>query len=137
MLAYDAMISQPIDNEIYLPAFWAATQAACHVSSVLFAVPQAPSTASTRARTTHLLHQALDQRWKFPGFVTSDYGVPGPTPPLPQRGRETTRPLPRDLLRTSAGFFQEWHIRINADLADAAHAFLWPVSAPRGALRSI
>jgi beta-glucosidase len=70
--ADDAIISQRAEHEIYLPAFWAATQQA-HASSVMCAYSSI--NGQYACQNDYLLHTTLDQRWAFPGFVTSDYGA--------------------------------------------------------------
>jgi beta-glucosidase len=70
--ADDAIISQRAEHEIYLPAFWAATQQA-HASSVMCAYSSI--NGQYACQNDYLLHTTLDQNWAFPGFVTSDYGA--------------------------------------------------------------
>jgi beta-glucosidase len=70
--ADDAIISQRAEHEIYLPAFWAATQQA-HASSVMCAYSSI--NGQFACQNDYLLHTTLDQNWAFPGFVTSDYGA--------------------------------------------------------------
>ena len=66
------IVSQRAEHEIYLPAFWAATKQA-HASSVMCSY--STINGQYACENDYLLHQTLDQRWKFPGFVTSDYGA--------------------------------------------------------------
>jgi beta-glucosidase len=70
--ADDAIISQRAEHEIYLPAFWAATQQA-KASSVMCAYSSI--NGQFACQNDYLLHTTLDQNWAFPGFVTSDYGA--------------------------------------------------------------
>jgi beta-glucosidase len=70
--ADDAIISQRAEHEIYLPAFWAATQQA-RASSVMCAYSSI--NGQFACQNDYLLHTTLDQNWAFPGFVTSDYGA--------------------------------------------------------------
>ena len=70
--ADDAIMSQRAEHEIYLPAFWAATQQA-HASSVMCAY--STINGQYACQNDYLLHTTLDQKWAFPGFVTSDYGA--------------------------------------------------------------
>ena len=70
--ADDAIISQRAEHEIYLPAFWAATQQA-KASSVMCAYSSI--NGQYACENDYLLHTTLDQNWAFPGFVTSDYGA--------------------------------------------------------------
>jgi beta-glucosidase len=68
----DAIVSTRAEHEIYLPAFWAATNIA-HASSVMCAYSTINGQAA--CQNQYLLRTTLDQRWGFPGFVTSDYGA--------------------------------------------------------------
>jgi len=70
--ADDAIVSERALHEIYLPGFWAATQQA-KASSVMCAY----STINTQyaCQNQYLMSTTLDQRWGYPGFVTSDYGA--------------------------------------------------------------
>ncbi len=68
--ADDAIVSTQALHEIYLPAFWAATQQA-KASSVMCAYSTINGQAA--CQNQYLLRTTLDQRWAFPGFVTSDY----------------------------------------------------------------
>ena len=40
----------------------------------------------------YLLHQTLDQRWKFPGFVTPDYGATHSTVASADAGNDQDMP---------------------------------------------
>jgi beta-glucosidase len=68
--ADDAIVSTQALHEIYLPAFWAATQQA-KASSVMCSYSTINGEAA--CQNQYLLRTTLDQRWAFPGFVTSDY----------------------------------------------------------------
>jgi beta-glucosidase len=70
--ADDAIISTRALHEIYLPAFEQAVTKA-KVASVMCAY----STINGRyaCQDPYLEKTTLDQRWGFPGFVTSDYGA--------------------------------------------------------------
>ena len=70
--ADDAIVSERAIHEIYLPAFWAATRKA-KVSSVMCAYSTV--NGQQACQSPYLLGTTLDQRWGFPGFVTSDYGA--------------------------------------------------------------
>jgi beta-glucosidase len=70
--ADDAIVSERALHEIYLPAFWAATQEA-HASSVMCAY--STINGQYACQNQYLLSTTLDQRWGYPGFVTSDYGA--------------------------------------------------------------
>jgi beta-glucosidase len=68
--ADDSIVSTQALHEIYLPAFWAATQQA-KASSVMCSYSTINGQAA--CQNQYLLRTTLDQRWAFPGFVTSDY----------------------------------------------------------------
>ncbi len=70
--ADNAIVSERAEHEIYLPGFWAATNVAKAASvmcsySTINGVPA--------CQNQYLIGETLDQRWGFPGFVTSDYGA--------------------------------------------------------------
>ena len=70
--ADNAIVSDRALHEIYLPGFWAATNVAKAASvmcsySTINGVPA--------CQNQYLIGETLDQRWGFPGFVTSDYGA--------------------------------------------------------------
>jgi len=69
--ADDAIVSERALNEIYLPAFQAATVQA-KASSVMCAYS---TINGVNACQNNDLYNTLDQQWGFPGFVTSDYGA--------------------------------------------------------------
>ena len=68
--ADNAIVSTQALHEIYLPAFWAATQLV-KATSVMCAFSYINGQAA--CENQYLLRTTLDQRWAFPGFVTSDY----------------------------------------------------------------
>jgi beta-glucosidase len=70
--ADDAIVSTRALHEIYLPAFWAATQRA-KAASVMCAYSTVNGQGA--CQNTYLLGTTLDQRWGFPGFVGSDFGA--------------------------------------------------------------
>jgi beta-glucosidase len=70
--ADDAIVSTRALHEIYLPAFWAATQRA-KVASVMCAYSTV--NGQSACQNTYLLGTTLDQRWGFPGYVGSDFGA--------------------------------------------------------------
>jgi beta-glucosidase len=70
--ADDAIVSTRALHEIYLPAFWAATQRA-KAASVMCAYSTV--NGESACQNTYLLGTTLDQRWSFPGFVGSDFGA--------------------------------------------------------------
>ena len=89
--ADDAIISQRAEHEIYLPAFWAATQQA-RASSVMCSY----STINGQydCQNDYLLHTTLDQNWAFPGFVTSDYDATHSTVGSADAGMDQEMPGP-------------------------------------------
>ncbi|HEX3923555.1 MAG TPA: glycoside hydrolase family 3 C-terminal domain-containing protein [Streptosporangiaceae bacterium] len=68
----NAVVSERALHEIYLPAFWAATQRA-KASSVMCSYATINNVSA--CQDADLLTTILGQRWGFPGFVTSDYGA--------------------------------------------------------------
>jgi beta-glucosidase len=68
--ADNAIVSARALHEIYLPAFWAATQRA-KAASVMCAYSTINGQAA--CQNQYLLGTTLDQRWAFPGFVGSDF----------------------------------------------------------------
>ena len=87
--ADDVIISQRAEHEIYLPAFWAATKQA-HASSVMCSY--ATINGQYACQNDYLLHQTLDQRWAFPGFVTSDYAATHSTVASANAGNDQEMP---------------------------------------------
>jgi beta-glucosidase len=87
--ADDVIISQRAEHEIYLPAFWAATKQA-HASSVMCSY--STINGQYACQNDYLLHQTLDQRWAFPGFVTSDYGATHSTVASADAGNDQEMP---------------------------------------------
>jgi beta-glucosidase len=87
--ADDVIVSQRAEHEIYLPAFWAATKQA-HASSVMCSY--STINGQFACQNDYLLHQTLDQRWKFPGFVTSDYGATHSTVASADAGNDQEMP---------------------------------------------
>jgi beta-glucosidase len=83
------IISQRAEHEIYLPAFWAATKQA-HASSVMCSY--STINGQFACENDYLLHQTLDQRWAFPGFVTSDYGATHSTVASADAGNDQEMP---------------------------------------------
>jgi beta-glucosidase len=69
--ADDAIVSERAENEIYLPAFQAATVDA-NAASVMCSY----STVNGQAACQNdYLDNTLDQQWGYQGFITSDYGA--------------------------------------------------------------
>ncbi len=87
--ADDVIVSQRAEHEIYLPAFWAATKQA-HASSVMCSY--STINGQYACENDYLLHQTLDQRWAFPGFVTSDYGATHSTVASADAGNDQEMP---------------------------------------------
>jgi beta-glucosidase len=87
--ADDAIVSERALHEIYLPAFWAATQRA-KASSVMCAY----STINDQGacQDADLLTTTLSQRWGFSGFVTSDYGATHSTVASAEAGLDQEMP---------------------------------------------
>ena len=69
--ADDAIVSTRALHEIYLPAFWAATNWPGVLGDVLLRHHQRRVRLPEQVPAAH----HADQRWHFPGFVTSDYGA--------------------------------------------------------------
>ena len=89
--ADDAIISVRTLHEIYLPAFWAATKQA-HASSVMCSY--STINGQYACQNDYLLHKTLDQRWGFPGFVTSDYLATHSTVASAEAGLDQEMPGP-------------------------------------------
>jgi beta-glucosidase len=68
----DVIVSTRTLHEIYFPAFEQAVTKA-HAGSVMCSY--AMVNGSFACNNAYLLRTTLDQRWHFPGFVTSDYGA--------------------------------------------------------------
>ena len=90
--ADNAIVSTRALNEIYLPAFWAATVQA-KASSVMCAYSTINGQAA--CQNQYLMKTTLDQRWAFPGFVTSDYQATHSTVPSADAGMDQEMPAPQ------------------------------------------
>jgi beta-glucosidase len=90
--ADDAIVSTRALHEIYLPAFWAATNIA-KASSVMCAYSTINGQAA--CENQYLENTTLDQRWGFPGFVTSDYQAMHSTVPSAEAGTDQEMPAPQ------------------------------------------
>jgi beta-glucosidase len=90
--ADDAIVSQRALHEIYLPAFWAATQLAKAASAMC-----AYSTINGEyaCQNQYLMQTTLDSRWGFPGFVTSDYQAAHSTVQSADAGMDQEMPAPQ------------------------------------------
>ncbi len=90
--ADDAIVSQRALHEIYLPAFWAATEQA-KASSVMCAY--STINGEYACQNQYLMNTTLDQRWGFPGFVTSDYQATHSTVQSADAGLDQEMPAPQ------------------------------------------
>jgi beta-glucosidase len=90
--ADDAIVSTRALHEIYLPAFYAATENA-HASSVMCAYSTINGQAA--CQNDYLMRTTLDQRWGFPGFVTSDYQATHSTVQSADAGMDQEMPAPQ------------------------------------------
>jgi beta-glucosidase len=90
--ADNAIVSTRALHEIYLPAFYAATQDA-HASSVMCAYSTINSQAA--CQNDYLMDTTLDQRWGYPGFVTSDYQATHSTVQSADAGMDQEMPAPQ------------------------------------------
>src|SRR5580693_410789 len=90
--ADNAIVSTRALHEIYLPAFWAATQEA-KASSVMCAYSTINGQAA--CQNQYLMKTTLDQRWNFPGFVTSDYQATHSTVQSADAGMDQEMPAPQ------------------------------------------
>jgi beta-glucosidase len=90
--ADDAIVSQRALHEIYLPAFWAATVQA-KASSVMCAY--STINGQYACQNQYLMQTTLDQAWRFPGFVTSDYQATHSTVPSADAGMDQEMPAPQ------------------------------------------
>jgi beta-glucosidase len=90
--ADDAIVSTRALHEIYLPAFWAAANVA-KASSVMCAYSTINGQAA--CQNQYLMTTTLDQRWGFPGFVTSDYQATHSTVQSAEAGMDQEMPAPQ------------------------------------------
>src|SRR5215469_13966657 len=90
--ADNAIVSTRALHEIYLPAFWAATQVA-KASSAMCAYSWVNGQAA--CQNQYLMNTTLDQRWAFPGFVTSDYQATHSTVQSAIAGNDQEMPAPQ------------------------------------------
>jgi len=89
--ADNAIVSTRALHEIYLPAFWAGTTQA-HAASVMCAYSVINSQAA--CQNQYLMQTTLDQRWGYPGFVTSDYLATHSTVQSADAGMDQEMPAP-------------------------------------------
>jgi beta-glucosidase len=90
--ADNAIVSTRAEHEIYLPAFWAATTQA-KSASVMCSYSTINGTAA--CQNQDLLKTTLDQRWAYPGFVTSDFSATHSTVPSVDAGLDQEMPAPQ------------------------------------------
>src|ERR1700756_2346966 len=90
--ADNAIVSTRALNEIYLPAFYAAT-AQAKASSVMCAYSTVNGQAA--CQNQYLQQTTLNQRWDFPGFVTSDYQAMHSTVQSADAGTDQEMPAPQ------------------------------------------
>jgi beta-glucosidase len=90
--ADDAIVSTRALHEIYLPAFWAATNIG-KASSVMCAYSTINGQAA--CQNQYLEQTTLDQRWGFPGFMTSDYQAMHSTVQSAEAGTDQEMPAPQ------------------------------------------
>ncbi len=90
--ADNAIVSQRALHEIYLPAFWAATNQA-KASSVMCAY--STINGQFACQNQDLMNDTLDQRWGFPGFVTSDFQAMHSTVQSADAGDDQEMPAPQ------------------------------------------
>jgi len=89
--ADDAVVSTRALHEIYLPGFWAATTQA-KASSVMCSYSTINGQAACQ---NQYLDDTLDQRWDYPGFVTSDYQATHSTVQSADAGLDQEMPAPQ------------------------------------------
>jgi beta-glucosidase len=87
--ADNAVVSTRAMHEIYLPAFYAATENA-NASSVMCAYSWINGQAA--CQNDYLMNTTLDQRWGYQGFVTSDYGATHSTVQSADAGNDQEMP---------------------------------------------
>jgi beta-glucosidase len=89
--ADNAIVSGQALHEIYLPAFWAATQVAKAASTMC---SYSTINGQPACQNQYLEKTTLDQRWAFPGYVTSDYGAMHSTLQSAEAGTDQEMPAP-------------------------------------------
>jgi beta-glucosidase len=90
--ADDAIVSTRAEHEIYLPAFWAATTQAKSASVMC---SYSTINGQPACQDQDLLKTTLDQRWAYPGFVTSDYQAAHSTVASADAGLDQEMPAPQ------------------------------------------
>ncbi|HUN36857.1 MAG TPA: glycoside hydrolase family 3 C-terminal domain-containing protein [Trebonia sp.] len=89
--ADNATVSTRALHEIYLPGFWAATTQA-KASSVMCSYSTINGQAACQ---NQYLDDTLNQRWDYPGFITSDYQATHSTVPSADAGLDQEMPAPQ------------------------------------------
>src|SRR5580693_5826589 len=87
--ADDVIVSERAEHEIYLPAFWAASNKG-GAPSVMCAYSTVNGVPACQNR--YLIGETLDQRWGFAGFVSSDYGATKSTEQSVEAGLDQEMP---------------------------------------------
>ncbi|HTS98958.1 MAG TPA: glycoside hydrolase family 3 N-terminal domain-containing protein, partial [Streptosporangiaceae bacterium] len=90
--ADNAIVSEQALHEIYLPGFWAATQQA-QAASVMCSY--STINGQPACQNQYLLNTTLDQRWAYPGYVTSDYQAAHSTLQSAEAGMDQEMPAPQ------------------------------------------
>ncbi len=86
--ADDALVSRRTMHEIYMPQFVAAVTQG-HVASVMCSYSTINGQYACQNR---YLMNVLDREWRFPGFVTSDWGATHSTVPSARAGLDMQMP---------------------------------------------
>ena len=90
--ADDAIVSTRALHEIYLPAFWAATQEAKATSAMC---SYSTINGEYACQNQYAMRNTLDQRWGYPGFTTSDYQAAHSTVQSADAGMDQEMPAPQ------------------------------------------
>ncbi|HTW05169.1 MAG TPA: glycoside hydrolase family 3 C-terminal domain-containing protein [Streptosporangiaceae bacterium] len=90
--ADNSIVSEQALHEIYLPGFWASTQQA-KAASVMCSY--STINGEPACQNQYLEQTTLDQRWAFPGYVTSDYQAMHSTLQSAEAGTDQEMPAPQ------------------------------------------
>jgi beta-glucosidase len=90
--ADNAIVSEQALHEIYLPGFWSATQVA-KAASVMCSY--STINGQPACQNQYLISTTLDQRWAFPGYMTSDYQATHSTLQSADAGLDQEMPAPQ------------------------------------------
>jgi len=90
--ADNAIVSEQALHEIYLPGFWASTNVA-KAASVMCSY--STINGQPACQNQYLIGTTLDQRWAFPGYVTSDYQATHSTLQSAEAGMDQEMPAPQ------------------------------------------